>query len=425
MKIAKTSGERRVAGTMLGLAFWTIVSQACGVSVLLMFANSLSTADFGKLSGAMFLQQFFSTISVSGFRSIVIREIVKRPQDHNLIAGSYLFLSALLGGLILLGTLIIVLLLPLGMDERMAYGLIAFGHIGACLIPNALYDASQSQVRGAGLAAIVEVFATLAIVICFCVGAITIPVAASLVTGKWIVTAIAGLADYGRRQDNFRPRVDRHQVRSLWSSARLMSVATTLNVAPAALGVPLTRALFGAGEAGLLAIAVFVFRTHALVTGLLTRTVFPHVAGTFGETQSFIRRMALAYGSLTLFLTTMAVIGSEIMLRFFLPPEYLAARWTIALILVAATIRVGGVAGNLYLIARYRERTLLAISMTGMTVFAISLMLPLNMDGRNQTAIAILTASILMAGSLLMINTRQSTDKAISDTDGDFGETLD
>jgi len=425
IRIVKTPRERQVAGTMLGLAFWTAISQACGLTALLLFANALSPADFGKLSGAIFLQQFFSTISVSGFRSVVIREIVKRPEHRDAIAGSYLFLAVLLGLLIFLVTAVAVWWLPIESEERTVYLVIALGHVGACLIPNALYDASQSQVRGAAVSASVEIAGTLAIGVGFLLSVITIPVAAALIAGKWIAAAIIGLADYTRQQNDFRPRLDQSQIRSLWKSARLMSFATMLNVAPAALGVPLTRVLFGAGEAGLFAIAAFVFRTHATVAGLLTRTVFPHVAGVYGETGSFKRRLFIAFGCLSASLTAIAVICSEMMLRGFLPEEYHAARWTIALMLVAATIRVGGVLGNMYLITRYRERLLAAIAVGGMLTFAMILVLPMDNAGRNQTALAILGSSIVMTASLLAMFNRTSTGEAMADARGQVDEVLD
>ncbi|WP_197451782.1 lipopolysaccharide biosynthesis protein [Rosistilla oblonga] len=401
MKRLKTAGERRVASVMIGLVICTVVSQTCAAATFLLFANSLGTADFGKLSGAMFFQQFFSTLSVSGFRNVVIRELVKHPEQQNAITGSYLFLSGGIGLVMVFLLAIASLLVPIDSGERMAYLVISIGHVGACLIPNAIYDAKGQQVRGASIAACVDVIAVMLTSALFGLEMISVPIAASLVAGKWTLVAAASLTDLAVRNADFRPSFDWSQASSLWKSARMMSIATTLNVAPLSLGVSLTRILFGAGEAGLFAIAAFVLRSHVTVIGLLTRTVFPHVVSATGETPSFARRVFAAFGGVTLLVTTAAFACSEVALAFFLPSEYQASRITIAIVLLAGTVRVAGVVGNMYLVAQYSEQALVAIAIVGVAVFAIALVIPLPVCGRNQMALALLASSATMAVNLL------------------------
>ncbi len=385
---------------MSGLVLCVTVSQLCGATMFLIFANALEASEFGILSGALFLQQFISTLNVSGFRSVVIRELVQQPNHRQSITGTYLLLSGGSGLLIFAVTALLLSFFPLAGDERWAYLLIALGHIGASLFPNAMYDADQAQVRGASIIAITEMLGLACVAVCSFFDFISLPVAAVLVAGKWVTSAVVGLADYRFTRDDFQPRFDRSQMRTIWKSSRLMALATMLNVAPLALGVPLTCFLFGANEGGLFAIGAFAFRTHSTIIGLLTRTIYPHVSGVQGESVSFIKRMLAVYASVTISLAVAGVVCGALVLRYCLASEYSAAHLTLVLMLVAATIRAGGVLGNMYLVARKQERTLLILAIGSAGVFVLILLLPLGISGKVHTASAVIGASLVMTASL-------------------------
>jgi O-antigen/teichoic acid export membrane protein len=399
-RFAKTPGERQVSVTMVGLVVFTGISQAAGAVTFLILTNGLTTIEFGKLAGALFLQQFFATMSISGFRNIAIREMIRRPERRDQIAGSYLFLSGGMGALILILTALVVSFLPIETDERLCYLLIAFGHWGACLFPTALFDADQSQVAAVAISTLCEAIAVGVIAVCWWIDSLTIPIAAGVIAGKWIASAVLGIAVYKFRHAALRPIFDLAEVKSLWNSAGLMSLATLLNVAPAALGVTLTRILFGSAQAGLFGVAAFVFRTHVTLIGLLTRAVYPHIIGRFGETTSFKKRLLAAYLGLTATLTVLGLICSELMVRYLLPPEFEATRSMIALMLVAATVRVGGIIGNMYLIARHSERLLVIISLLSGFVFGMVLCLPVGAPGGMRTAFAMIAAALVTLVSL-------------------------
>ncbi|MCP4888052.1 MAG: hypothetical protein GY904_15730 [Planctomycetaceae bacterium] len=72
------------------------------------------------------------------------------------------------------------------------------------------------------------------------------------------------------------------------------------------------------------------------------------------------------------------------------------------IILLAATIRVAGVVGNMYLVAHYHERTLIAIAIIAFVAFGFTIALPLPVAGRNQIGLAIVASCVCMAGSLLI-----------------------
>ncbi|MDG2223953.1 MAG: hypothetical protein P8L85_21410 [Rubripirellula sp.] len=397
---------------MLGLVGCTVASQLCGAFAFLIFANALSTSELGILSSALFLQQFFATMSISGLRSIVIREIVRQPDQRNAFAGSYLLLSGSIGLVIVFFTALITHVLPIGNDERFVYVAIAVGHVGACLIPNALFDAENRQVHAAAISTACELMFVV-IIACFGgFGGLSMPLAAGLIAGKWIVSAIAGFWEFNRINASFRPTVNRSAVVILYKSAQLTSLATVLNVAPAAIGVVLTRVLFGSTQAGLFAIAAFVFRTHATLVGLLTRTIYPHVVGALGETVSFKARMLRGYLAYTLTLTGMGFICSELLLSYILRPEFQSSRWMIAIMLVAATIRVGGIIGNMYLIARFQERLLACFSVMSVAAFAIVQLAPTGLSGGHQTAFATLVAASVTLLSLIGLRAHPETTEA-------------
>ncbi|WP_145349853.1 lipopolysaccharide biosynthesis protein [Roseimaritima multifibrata] len=332
---------------------------------------------------------------------MVIRESLQNPQNKEYIAGSYFLLCAGVGVLAFLLTALTVCFLPIGNDEKLAYWLIAFGNLGACLFPLALFDAEQLQVEAAVIATICEVCTLSALAFCWWIEWITVPIAAVFFGAKWWACALIGLADFKRRHRSFRPRIDHSTLLKLWRSARVLSVGTILNVAPAAIGVTLTRILFGPIQAGLFAVAAFVFRAHAMLIGLLTRTVYPHVIGRFGETLSFKRRLFAAYFGVTLTLTIMAAVCSELGIRYVLPKEFVHARWMIALMLVAATVRVGGIIGNMYLIAQQKEHQLTVIAILSVVAFTVSLSLPIDIAGGSQVAFSTIVSAAITLLSLV------------------------
>jgi O-antigen/teichoic acid export membrane protein len=396
-----TSGEQQVQRTMLGLAICTGISQFAGVLVFIILAKALTPLAFGKLSGAVFLQQLLTTIGIAGIRNVVIRECIQNPEVKGLIGGSYLFLSSGIGLLTLLCTALTVSFLPIGYDEKLAYLLIAFGHLGACLFPGALFDAEHLQVEAAVITTICEVGSLIVFAICWWIDWITVPSAAVLFAAKWFVSAIIGLMQFKLRHPACCLRVDYSTLLKLWRSARVLSLGTMLNVAPAALGVTLTRILFGPIQAGMFAVAAFVFRTHATLIGLFTRTIYPHVIGKFGETKSFKRRLFAAYLGVTTTLTIVGAFCSELMIRYLLPMEFKQSRWMIALMLIAATVRVGGIIGNMYLIAHQKEGRLTTIAIFGVMAFALTLLIPLDIAGGSRMALAIIASSAATLLSLV------------------------
>ncbi|MCP4885499.1 MAG: hypothetical protein GY904_02680 [Planctomycetaceae bacterium] len=351
-------------------------------------------------------------MSVSGLRSIVIREIVRQPDQRNAFAGSYLLLSGSIGLVIVFVTVLITHILPIGNDERFVYVAIAVGHVGACLIPNALFDAENRQVHAAAISTACELMFVVIIACLGGFGGLSMPLAACLIAGKWIVSAIAGFWEYNRINASFRPTVNRSAVVVLYKSAQLTSLATVLNAAPAAFGVVLTRLLFGSTQAGLFAIAAFVFRTHATLVGLLTRTIYPQVVGGLGETAAFKARMLRSYVAYTLALTGMGFICSELLLRYILRTDFQSSWWMIAVMLVAATIRVGGIIGDMYLIARFQERRLVVFSVMSVAAFAIVQFAPIGRSGGYQTAFATLVAASVTLLSLVVLLANPETTEA-------------
>jgi O-antigen/teichoic acid export membrane protein len=388
---------------MLGLAICTGISQLAGAIVFVILAKALTPLEFGHLSGAVFLQQLFTTIGIAGLRNVVIRESIQSPGKKGLIGGSYLFLSGGIGLFTVLITALTVSFLPIGYDEKLAYLLIAFGHLGACLFPLALFDAEQLQVEAAAITTICEVGCLIAFAVCWWTNGITVPSAAVFFAAKWCVSSIIGLTQFKLRHPAYGLRVDYLTLLDLLKSAQVLSLGTMLNVAPAALGVTLTRILFGPIQAGLFAVAAFVFRTHATVIGLFTRTVYPHVIGKFGETKSFKRRLFAAYLGVTTTLTIVGAVCSELMIRYVLPMEFKQSRWMIALMLVAATVRVGGIIGNMYLIAHQKERRLTTIAVFGVMAFALTLLIPLDIAGGSRMALATIVSATVTLLSLVSL----------------------
>lgn len=100
---------------ILANTFWLISDRVIRMVVALVvgawIARYLSPDNYGKLNNALAYVTLFGSFATLGFDSILIREIVKNPDDKNRLMGSAFYLRTIAGCLTYLLTIVFVLLL--------------------------------------------------------------------------------------------------------------------------------------------------------------------------------------------------------------------------------------------------------------------------------------------------------------------------
>src|SRR5947207_1027334 len=94
----------RIGGNLAWLVGDRLFRMAIGVVVLGFVARYLGTASFGDLNYAIGLTAIFSSLATLGIEGIVIRELVRTPQNTELILGTACALR-LVGGTLSVGLL--------------------------------------------------------------------------------------------------------------------------------------------------------------------------------------------------------------------------------------------------------------------------------------------------------------------------------
>lgn len=87
-----------------------IIRVVLGAFVIISITNYLGPANFGLYSYALSFAGIFTALSALGLDSIIVRELVKSPEKHNLLMGTG-FILKLVGGLLSLALLVIAIFL--------------------------------------------------------------------------------------------------------------------------------------------------------------------------------------------------------------------------------------------------------------------------------------------------------------------------
>ncbi len=108
-----------------------ISRMGAGVLVSVLIGRHLGPADFGLLNFAVALTALFSAIAAFGLPSVIVRDVISRPQERDIILGSALLLR-LIGGATALALVVLTVQL-IGCRDSTAIVLIA----GLAVLPQA------------------------------------------------------------------------------------------------------------------------------------------------------------------------------------------------------------------------------------------------------------------------------------------------
>jgi len=127
-KLSPGSGGRKILVNIIWLVVDKALTLSLGLALFVMLARHLGRADFGLLNYAMSFASLFSFIAFMGLTNIMVREIVRSPDDRDEILGSG-FALMVGGGLAAMGLAIGAIMLVRPDDQQALWlvGIVAAG----------------------------------------------------------------------------------------------------------------------------------------------------------------------------------------------------------------------------------------------------------------------------------------------------------
>jgi O-antigen/teichoic acid export membrane protein len=169
------------------------------------------------------------------------------------------------------------------------------------------------------------------------------------------------------------------------------------------LGVPLVRFYQGDSAAGVFAIPTQVALTYQLVSAVVLRILQPHIAGPYGFTVSFLKKLILFSVLFHVLLYLAGAMSATCLILFVLPVGYQGALGSLFVLLAASFfLALAGVNGS-YLMLLRQERVGLAINVASAIFYLLLgwILVPA-LSGLGAALAALLAYALLMTCGLVV-----------------------
>jgi O-antigen/teichoic acid export membrane protein len=370
-----TAAGRQAAWNLFSLVALTGATQATALGTILLLTRSLGPAGFGVFAFACSLQPWLWTVGTLGTSLVLFREGVRDPESLDEITTAYQ-LAGLLGSLVV-GCVAgcAAWFSPISVEERWLICLIAFGNVATCVALAPLFDVHHRQPLVAVVGLVAEVGVLVAVVVLIQTGSLGLVSLGVVYAVKWwfITAAQSVLYRFAIRASRWafcRERL----VRMLRSSVPLAG-STLIASLPAGAGVFFVRVLCGDTETGLFGVASQAGTGYLLFSYLALRILQPHIAGPYGLTSSFLRKLILFSAGFLLFLYVGGLVAGTGIVLFILPPAYHPAIVPMAALLLAVLLLAVGHIAASYLVVLHREATVLWVHIVAALVYVAAALL--------------------------------------------------
>jgi len=334
-----------------------VVSQAALFGVILLLTRSLNPQEFGMFMTALAVQGYVYLIGSAGMPTVVVRELIHRPEHHMTIVSTYLTLALLLGLATCAMVSASVFFLPISSAERWLLILMALAAGIGAVNPECVFDAHHRQGTVAVLLAGSDLLFASGVLIAVVLQNLSLPTLGVLFLAKWLLFLASSLGMPLVRSAIRLRSVSLKEASHLWRSSWHLLVAAFLAMLPISGPTVVARVLHGPQEAAIVGLGVQILQVYLTFVMLAGRLLYPHVAGPYGFTRSFIIKETAFLLVLHAFLFSGSILGSVALVELVLPSSYRHALATF--VLFSAAGLVAGIAGflNYYLLVLKSEKS--------------------------------------------------------------------
>lgn len=365
-----TPAGRAALRNLVGLGAATGLSLVAMAGTMYLLAQHLSRADTGDFGVAQTLQTFLFFLCQGGFGLVALREGTQKPDQLDAITTAHFTWVTIAGLASFASVLLWTQFGDHNSQQTTLLLLFAGGNLATCWNLTIFFDRFHRQALVATLNLTAEAMTFVAILVLSLRNELTAPRAAWVFVAKWLVIALLHFAVYHRWLHRIRWVWDAATMRSLFASAWPIMLTGCAALVPTNGGIFFVDRFHTKADSGDFWIAWQIANTYAVIAGLATRILYPHIAGPWGTDRSFVRKL-MSFAILFLVgLGVAAGLGAAILFTWLLP-EYSAALGPALLLIVAAGLMsVCGLA-NCYLIRAHRERQMLTVYVGMAAAFAL------------------------------------------------------
>ena len=369
-----TEAGRNAAVNLVWLVLVTIGAQLCSMAMVYFLTTGLSQEHFGIVSFALTMQTYLMIVGMAGLPAVIIREGKQQPEQLDEITTAHFVISSLFSGTLSIVVLCTIVFVPVSFAEKLLWLGIIIGNIAICINLRPLFDMHHQQAKVGGITLFGEVCGLVAIIIAFYMGELTIPLVGAIYAAKWLGTVLLQFVVYHLTVCRLRLHVSRavclHILRSSW----LLMVITLINTIPLSFGVIAVRLLQSKEDTAILGLATQVNTVFLMFATIGFRIVRPHIAGPYGQTPSFIRKLGLfIIGYLSALWVGLFVLSYAAII-YLLDSAYHEAIAVIALLLLGAWLSAATRVMSMYYVDAHRERTLFVINTIVAVCFVVGCM---------------------------------------------------
>lgn len=378
---------------LIGLGGSTLLGQVCSALSLVLLSRSLPQEDLGQLLFGLTWQTYVLTLSVVGPAIVMVREGAKPDADRDALATSYLTIALVgttLGAIIVGGWA--------WSQGQLVVLLLVVGNLFSALQLTPLFDLAHRQSLGGLVVLAGDMLALALVVILYVTGRLDLWAATGIFLLKWCINGLGQWVVYRQCVSRLRFRWQPGLAIQLFHSAWPISLMWPVAMFPITGGILFVKAWLGDAEAAGYGLASQLALAFALIVSLPSRILLPHIAGKYGCTPSFIKKLIWFEAIFTLGMTGLAFLGGWAVLVLLLPPTYADVLGPMLLLLAGAAALSPLSVFQGYLFRFGKEKILLAGYFLTASLFAtLSAMLP------SILGIASSSLAAMWAGTLLII----------------------
>jgi len=371
----QTDAGRAAGRTLVLLSLLVAVTQFVSVTRVFLLTRGLGSDLFGVFAVGLALRGYLSAVGVFGVNRVMIRDGARNPALLDVVATSYFVITSAASLTLFALVVVATAWAPLKHSERLMIWLLAAGNVADCVNLRSLFDIHHRQARSAAITACCEVAGLALIIAAYLTERLSLPLVGGIYAGQWTAACIGQYLVYHRTVKRWRWSFSAEHIRQSLNSSWPLVLSGVIAVLPMTSGVFFVRWWHDNTDAAILGLAQQISGAYAMCAMSATTILQPHIAGQYGMTGGFFKKLVGFFIAFHAALFALAALGTTVLIVMFLEPVYYAAIVPTLILLVGRVLNSAQGIGGMYAITRSLERLLLVVNGTRATLFVVGCVL--------------------------------------------------
>ena len=271
-------------------------------AVAIVIARHLSPAGFGQINFAISFVSLFSFLTTFGTDSIVIRDLIRKPEDTDKILGTSLAIKIVGGFIAVIGSTISILILSSSFDERLFVIVYSISFIFQCLnIIDLYYQAKVLSRRSVVSQLGAGILSSLAKIVLVLSNASILYILMAYVLETFL-TGLFLLISWIRSEEHsvalIRIKFDSTILKNMLAVSWPLMLTSIAAIIYARIDQVMIKGLLGNTDLGIYSSAVKLAEGWYFIPGIITASLFPALVGVRTNKELYLTRVRWLYAAL-------------------------------------------------------------------------------------------------------------------------------